>query len=431
MRTFLFSILFSSFTLWLVSCSGDSGENQAGRQGMNRAPTVEAVKVITGSLPLEERMTGIVTAHNQTDIYPEISAPIVEVLAQNGDHVQKGDILVRLRDTEAKERLRQAEAGYQIARARVRQAEADLNRVVLQQERIKRLYDRQMETASELERIEADAEAARANLELQEAQLNQALSVIEERKTELEHTTIRAPIDGLVGLRNAEVGQQANNSRRLFQIGDPTRIKVEVVLTESMTSYINIGQTAIVSSSGNDGVVESQVTRISPFLNPVTHTTTAEIEIDNTERLLRPGMFVNIAIHYGESEQAVLIPNNALFYHPTQRTEGVFLASPAGSELQFDGETPDTGLLGPVDVTFVPVTTEAKGRMITGVSGIPNDSWVVSLGQNLLLRGSEQAFVRPVEWDHIINLQELHSRDLFEMIQKKLADQAAMNGTGV
>lgn len=423
LRIHIFILLLSAAIIF-QGCSEDENSNGSDHSSADRAHTVEAVKVITGNLPLEETLTGSVRARNQTDMFPRISAPVVEVAANNGDQVREGDVLVRLRDVEARERLRQAEAGYEIARAQVRQAEADLNRKKMMLERTTLLRSQDLETQAELENMEAEVEAAEATLDLNQARLNQARSVVEERRNELENTVIRAPVDGVVGLRNAEVGQQANPSTRLFQIGDPGSMKVEMVLTEAMTGYISPGQTVVISSSVNGGSIESAITRISPFLNPVTHTTTAEIEVANPDRFLRPGMFVTVTVKYGESDQAILVPNNALFHHPDHGEQGVFVTEEAGRELAFEGDDPPRELTGPVPVRFVPIRIVAKGRLITGIEGIPNDSWVVTLGHNLLLRGSDKVNVRPVDWDHILDLQQMQSRDLFDIIREKMVDRA-------
>jgi len=420
MRSQLFITFLALSTLVLFTGCSDDGEQV--RQGQsNRAPTVEAIQVITGNLPLEERLTGSVRARNQTDIYPQISAPVTAVLANNGDTVREGDILARLRDVEVRDRLRQAEAGYEIARAQVRQAEAELNRRKTSLERVRQLRSRDLETQAELDNMEAEVESAEATLDLNIARRNQARSIIDERKNELENTIIRAPVDGVLGLRNAEVGQQVSSSTRLFQIGDPDSIKIEMVLTEGMTGYIFPGQQAIIASSVTGMSMESAITRISPFLNPVTHTTTAEIEVSNPDRFLRPGMFVTVTVKYGESEQAILVPNNAIFHHPDHGTQGVFIADNVGQELTFEGEDPPRELTGASPVRFVPVDVVARGRQVSGIAGIPNDAWVVTLGHNLLLRGAERANVRPVDWDHILNLQQMQSRDLFDIIQEKMA----------
>lgn len=425
-RFSLFAII-----LYVATAPGCSDEEALSRnERSNSVHTVEAVQVLTGNLPLEETLTGSVRARNQTDIFPQISAPVLEVLANNGDAVQAGDLLVRLRDVEARERLRQAEAGYEIARAQVRQARADLQRREVTLDRIRQLRSRDLETQAELDNNKAEVASAEAALELNIARKNQARSVIQERRNELENTIVRAPVDGIVGLRNAEVGQQATPSTRLFQIGDPGSIRIEMVLTEAMTGYIQPGQPAVIRSTVSEVTMEGTITRISPFLNPVTHTATAEIELTNPDRFLRPGMFVTVSVKYGESDQAILVPNNAIFYHPTFGEQGIFIAGEPGPELRFEGDQPERGLTSPVDVQFVPVDLVARGRQISGIAGIPNDAWVVTLGHNLLLRGDSQANVRPVDWNHILNLQQIQSRDLFDIIREKMANRTRDNNSG-
>ncbi|MEX2395476.1 MAG: efflux RND transporter periplasmic adaptor subunit, partial [Balneolales bacterium] len=351
--------------LFFSACgTGDNSDDQNDEE-LSRAPTVEVLRAGYGSLPLEERLTGVVSARNQTEIYPEITAPVTEVYVNNGDPVKKGDPLVKLRDTEFRERLNQAESGYEIAQARERQALTSLNQLEVRLNRVSTLADRQMESASELEQVQAEVESAKANLALVRAQKNQAASIVEEQRSALDNTMVRATTDGVVGLRNAEIGQQVSSSTRLFEIGDTDNVKIQVVLTERMTGYIEIGQTAnLTVASTQDTVVQASITRISPFLNPISHTTQADIEVSNEGGVLRPGMYVSVDILYGESQQATLVPNNALYDHPREGMLGVYVASALGTEFNVDDmdEEEQNSIFGPTSVTFVPVDVVAKGR---------------------------------------------------------------------
>ena len=100
--------------LFAASCgSGGSSEDRADQV----VPGVEAVRARHGTLPLSQRLSGVVRARNQVAIYPEISAVITEVMVRNGDTVQDGQPMVRLRDKEFQDRLKQATASYHIAAA--------------------------------------------------------------------------------------------------------------------------------------------------------------------------------------------------------------------------------------------------------------------------------------------------------------------------
>jgi HlyD family secretion protein len=426
-------LLFLALLIFfLVSCSGDSSGQQNNSRGDGvRIPTVEAVASMYGSLPLEERLTGSVRARNQVEIYPEISAQITQVLVNDGDRVEQGQVLVRLRDSEIRERLNQATSGFQIAIAQVRQAENSLNQAESNLRRVRQLADRDLGSAAELERLEAEVESAKASLQLAVAQREQASSVVSERRTALEHTEIKAPISGVVGQRNAEIGQQVSPGTFLFEIGDTELMRVRVMLTEQMLGYISTDQNVLITTpSLPDTLLRAKVSRISPFLNPVSHTTHAEIDVENKEGLLLPGMFVTVDILYGDSENATLIPNSAIYRHPRDGTVGVYVAGSIGTELEFDDDDRPE-VFGPTPVEFRQINVVARGRMMSGVHGIDEDQWVVTLGHNLITsRNATQAVIRATEWEHIIDLQQMQSRDLLNMIREKIARRNGSGGSG-
>src|SRR5690606_12732274 len=302
----------------------------------------------------------------------------VEVLANDGDRVEAGDPLVRLRDVDYQERLRQAESGHAVARARVQQAEANLTRVQATLRRMEAMAERNLTSVADLETAQADALSAEADLALMQAKLEQAASQVAERQDELADTVVRAPVSGIVGGRNAEVGQLASSSTPLFVIGDTSDMIVEVTLTQRMLGYIRPGTTAnVVSDAAPDEVIEAAVTRISPFLHPVTRTTTAEIEVLRSTELLRPGMFVTVNVLYGETELAPLIPNSAIYRNPRDGRTGVYAASleDAEPDPELAGAAPLTGggplqPIGPVPIRFVPIEIVARGRLTTAVHGV-------------------------------------------------------------
>ena len=407
-------------TVLLAACGGDADAPQSGRSG--QVPTVEATQARFGALPLEERLSGVVRARNQTDITPEIGGMVMEVLVADGQFVERGQELVRLRDTEHRERVQQARAGFDIAKAQTQQAAALLNQRRSQLTRSQALAAQNLESVADREALEALVEQAEAGLALAQAQESQAASVLRERETALANTAVKAPISGTIGQRSAEVGQMVGPGQRLFIIGDLGRMHVDLMLNESMLNRIRIGMTAVVTSSSfPDTVIRAQLNRISPFLNPQSYSTTAELDVSNAGRLLRPGMFVSVDILYGRTETATLVPNSALFKHPRQGSEGVFVAPAMAKEITFEDEpgsrTPQ--LYGPTGVEFRSVRVIARGRELSAVAGLTEGDWVVTLGHQMLVQNVAEARVRMVEWPHILELQRLQTRDLNQKINVK------------
>jgi len=422
--------LLLTAALSFAACGG-AGSASDGNGGAGDAvpvPAVEVVQARTGSLPLQERLSGTVRAENQVAIYPEISAPIVRVVARNGDYVREGDPLVYLKDTDFRERLRQAEAALVIAEAEARRAEATLREMRSRLERISELASKQLESQQELEAFQAQVDIAEANHDQALGRIAQAEATAEERREALGRTVVRAPISGFIGQRDAEVGMRVDTGTHLFTLGKFDVVRVEVAIPDEMINRIRTGQTAQISLEGtSEEVFEATVSRISPFLEEGTYSADAEIDVPNKDHVLRPGMFVTVDILYGESEQATLLPASVLYEDPGSGVQGVYVAASLRSEtplrepVDYDENNPPP-LTEPTPMTFREVNVRARGRGLVGVDGVQAGDWVVTVGQNLLSgKGEERvsARARPVTWGRIGLLQELQDQDLLEQYMRK------------
>lgn len=408
-----------SLLLLAAGCGPD--ENAGGRAG-RIVPAVEAVRARYGALPLTERLSGVVRAKNQVAIYPQVSAIVTAVPVHNGDAVTRGQVLVRLRDTEFRERLAQAQASYQIAAAQLKRAEAVAKETRAELERYRSLAEGDLASAAELESAEAAATSAEADVDLARARLEQARAAAGEQEENLTQTVIRSPITGSVGNRNAEVGMLATPGTRLFTVGQLDSVRVDVVLTDRMVHYIEEGHRTEISVAGR--TVSARLSRISPFLDPVSHSTDAEIDMAAPGDLLRPGMFVTVDVFYGESENATLVPLSALYEDPATGQLGLYVTGdslrPAPAENPSAGAAP---LVGPVSFRFVPVEVIAEGRMEAAVRGADEGDWVVTMGQNLLGGLTSEARVRPVDWERVERFQRLQREDLMDEVIRRRTPQ--------
>ena len=403
------SVLAVVFALFFINaCSGEEEVNTENAEAL--APAVEVVQAQFGALPLEERLNGLVRAANQVDIYPRISAPVEEVYVQDGEEVVKGKPLVKLRDSEFNEQLKQAEAALRINIAQRRQAEAALGEVESELRRERVLAERDLSSELNIEQLEAQKESAEASVQLADAQIAQAESLVEERKEALDRTIVRAPVSGTVGGRTAEPGMQANTGERLFTIGDLSNSRITISLTEKMLGYIESGQSVrIFSENMGDTVLTAEVSRISPFLGAGNFSTEAEIDINNDSGILLPGMFVTVDVLYGESEQATIVPLSSIYKNPRSGETGIYVATSYGLESEIVEELENTeeplSLSNPTDVEFVPIEVIARGR-----------------------DNSSTARVRPTSWMKIVEMQRLQPQDLLRQImEQNVADRSTMN----
>ncbi len=421
------ALLILGLALVFAACGRpDGGGGDFDQAGAGIIPAVEVIQARQGSLPLEERLSGIVRASNQIAIYPEIAAPVERVMVDDGDFVRQGQPLVYLRSQQYEDQLRQAEATLRISQAQERQASATLRELQSRLERVRQLAEKQLQSQQELESIEAQVDAAEAAHEQALARIAQAEASVEEQREAVRRTVVRAPITGHVGQRNVEVGMRVDPNTHLFTMGDMSTVKVDVSIPDAALPRIELGHTALVTIEGGQ-TFQAEVSRISPFLDRATYSASAEIHVPNEEGRLRPGMFVTVDVLYGESELATLLPTSAVYEDPRSGTTGVYVASSLSTETpidepeSFDEELPPP-LTEPTPMEFRPVQVLARGRGLVGVDGVRPGDWVVIVGQNLLSNQPVDrplARARPTTWDRIAYLQEMQDQDLLRRFMEK------------
>jgi HlyD family secretion protein len=430
-----------------IACQGADVEQSP----PNLSPLVEAVQSRIGALPIEVTLPGVVRARNQVAIRPEVEGRVVEVFVRSGDSVERGQPLVRLDAVEASERLRQAEADVRLAQATATAVRARVVELEARVARTRTLADEELVSEQELETLEAQLDALRASTDEAAARVEQAQATVEERRSAQAKTVVRAPVSGRLGERRAEIGMLIDSADILFVMGDLDELIVEVNLTEAMLSSVQEGQTVeIEARSGDVEPIRATLSRISPFLAEDSFSTLGEIEVDNRGGQLRPGMFANVRILVGQSQQTTLVPVGAVWEDPTSGRRGVFaiqeaagLDEPSSPELESSDTT--------YPVAFRPVEVLAEGRGAAGVTGIETGTWVVIVGQHLLheqlqlaaeateagndgdsgASDSTTARVRPVSWQHVMELQDLQDEDLLEGFLEKQRILAAAIGAEI
>ena len=426
----------------LLACSPADGDRD---ERVDRPPPpVEAVPARSGALPLVEELSGRIRARNQVAIRPEIGATVVDVLVRSGDLVAQGEPLVTLESDPLQDQLRRAEAELRLARGSAAEARARVAEVEAQVSRTRALHAEELMSDMELETQEAQLQAARARAEQAEAGVEQAQATVEERRTALSKTTVRAPISGRVGQRNAEPGMLADPSTTLFLIGDFEELIAEVPLTEGMMGHVAAGTPVEVTAQALREPIRAAVSRVSPFLEAGSFSTTGEIDLPNPEGRLRPGMFVTVHVLYGESEEATLVPASALWQDPGSGAFGVYLVEEAEGLAEPEA-APEITAPVPREIRaarFREVEVLAEGRGMVGVAGVEPGDWVVVVGQHLIHQAARTQAggreggdgrrgegdlaarapdprevavavrVRPTTWNRVTSLQDLQDEDL-------------------
>jgi len=124
--------------------------------------------------------------------------------------------------------------------------------------------------------------------------------------------TLRAPHAGTVVADDFRLGQHLSAGSRLMQVVDESHVWVEAKIPESLLSDIRIGQIASVTPKGSKGNYPGTVINIHHQLDAITRTAGVRLEIQNSDDLLHPGMFVSAEIATGSGEKTLLLPEQAI-----------------------------------------------------------------------------------------------------------------------
>lgn len=306
-----------------------------GRPGGARPPmTVELARV--GRADLAEYLTvvGNLTGAATVQVVPKVSGRLSEVLVRLGDPVRRGQVLARVEDRELREQVKQAEASFEVARATVRQREADLQFAQTALERARNLFARQLLARQGLDDVEARHQAALAQLDLARAQFQQAQARLEELRITLANTIVTSPIDGFVGRRYLDPGAFASTNAPVVSVVDIRLVRLVANVVERDLRRVQVGAPAEVEVDAFPSErFEGRVARVAPVLDPATRTAEIEVEIPNAHFRLKPGMYARVRLTVARRPQALVVPRNALV--DVEGRRGVFVVGADGRTAAF------------------------------------------------------------------------------------------------
>lgn len=250
------------------------------------------------SIPREYRLDGVVEAINQSTISSQTSGQVMEILVDVDDFVEQGAVIIRLKDTEQRARLDQAEAELQEANAVWQEASRDY-------ERTKEIFQRKLVAQSAMDKATASLKASKARQEAASAALNQA-------REQLEYTRIRAPYAGIVTERLIEIGETASPGQQLISGISLDQLRVSVDVPQSLIPAIRQQPSVQVLLPDASSVTASAVT-IFPFADPASGTFKVRLQLPAELAGLFPGMLVKTRFQIGKTQE-LLIPATSVVY---------------------------------------------------------------------------------------------------------------------
>jgi RND family efflux transporter MFP subunit len=307
------------------------GGGGRGDQTLRKVTTVTAVEK-----PIEQLVvvTGTLAAEQEIILGMKVAGRISDLPVDLGSSVRKGDVIARLDATDFQLRLRQSEAALQQSRVRLglspNGTDEDVNIEQLapvrqaraQMDGAKNRLDRAIQLSQNGLLAKSDLDATNSAYKVTEAQYADSLDearnrqgVLAQRKSEMEiarqqiaDSVLYAPIDGMIRMRSANVGQYIAAGTPIATLVQMSPLRLRTEVPEREAANIKIGMPVRLTVEGTSGVHQGKLARLSPSFDEVNRTLLVETEVANATGIIRPGAFARAEIVTSSSQRALMVP---------------------------------------------------------------------------------------------------------------------------
>jgi HlyD family secretion protein len=286
--------------------------------------------------------TGRVTSLARVDVGSQVLGSVAAVYVDSGDRIKAGDVLIRLRDEEARAALEQAQAVERelaerltqigmvdgpVSRQRLGEAEATLRQALNSYERVKKLFDAGISSRSDQDEAVRARDVAASMVEREKlqlgnshpqgsdskqarARLDQARAAVDVARERLARTVIAAPGAGTVIVRKVEAGDVVQAGVPLLVLSRSGRTRITSQLDEKNLGLLRVGQMAVGSADAYpDKTFPARLATVVPAVDPQRGTFEARCDVVDAPEYLMPDMTVSLEIEVARHPKVLTIPS--------------------------------------------------------------------------------------------------------------------------
>jgi RND family efflux transporter MFP subunit len=300
----------------IFGCSAVGEEKKTPEKAKGKpSVAVEATKVSAADVIEGIEVIGTLAAKFGADVRSEYTGIVTDVYVTEWVKVKKGDPLAKLDTREIEVALQRVLAGVEVAKANLLQLEVGENRANREFERAVKLKEEGLITQQALDDARTERLAAAARIEAGKAQIRLAQEEVTQVQTRLAKTLLRSPMDGMVSLRNVNVGDFVGEmgAKSMFRIVDNRILDLTVTVPSGEMAALRPGQLITFSTDALPGKTFSgKVMFINPIVNEADRSLKVVGEVDNKNEQLKSGLFVTGRIKTGERRGVLKVPRAAL-----------------------------------------------------------------------------------------------------------------------
>jgi len=327
-----------------LSLSGCQGQNSVGAEEQKTKPAGPPPREVKVTAAAERTIartvtaTGTLAADDQVVLGTKVAGRLAEITVDLGTRVKRGQIIGKLDQSDFKLRVEQAEAALQQARVRlgltptgsdekvdpeqtaiVRQARAMMDDARLTRDRSVRLAQQELIARAQLDSAEAALLVSEGRYQDAIEEVRNRQAVIAQRRSELDlarqqlaDTVILSPLDGVVSLKQASVGEYLPAGAPIATMVRVHPLRLRVPVPEREGSGVRAGHAVTLTVEGDSTLYRGRVVRLSPIVQEQNRTLLVEAEVPNERGFLRPGSFARVEIMTEVSQPVVTVPSTAI-----------------------------------------------------------------------------------------------------------------------
>lgn len=319
-----------SAIMLLVVATGCSRTSTNVAQTADTPQPVEVTSLARRDLAETLNVVGSLAANESATIRPELSGLVRSIHFDEGQRVKKGDLLVKIDDSEVRAQFTQSEARFRLAELNLQRAE--------------KLGTTQSNSLADIDRARSEFASARSELDL--------------IKVRLDRTEIRAPFDGVVGARTISPGDYVNSQSIITTIDDLSRLKIDFQVPERFAAKVGSGTPFKVRSQSlaREREVPGEVYFVAAIVDRATRSSEVKGVVTADATGLKPGMFANVELVLEVKRGVLTVP------------EGSILTTTSGTQLVTVKKEHDF-----TTVEFIPVRTGVREKGLVEVAAVQGE----------------------------------------------------------
>ncbi|MCB1043846.1 MAG: efflux RND transporter periplasmic adaptor subunit [Acidobacteria bacterium] len=301
---------------------------------------VTAAAVDARDMKLYLNSTATLRADSQIDIFAKAAGQVVDVAAEEGAHVKKGDVLLQL--------------DRQNAELELEQARVNLSKADMEFKRIEESFQKNLVAAEEHDRRRFERDSALSAYNLAEYKVSL--------------TQVVAPFDGTITGRYVELGQTIQPTEKLFNLAKLTPLEADLYIPEAKASVVKEGQVVLLSrQDGFEDAFQGSVMRVSPVVDRETGTVKVTVGVHKVPNTVRPGTYVHVRVVTQELQEVLSLPKKAVVFDSRQNAS-VFVIEDGAEEGKRTVRRVDISL-GAEDGGFVQISQGLEHGQAVVVTG--------------------------------------------------------------